>query len=224
MSLREVAVRDAHSLFALISSDPKVQQYISPPPPSENAFAGFIAWSHQERAAGRSVCFAVVPRGLRRAVGLFQLRALALDFFIAEWGFALGSAFWSTGIFSEAAHLVADFAFDVLGAHRIEGRAATANARGNGALLKIGATSEAVLKDALEREGAYHEQLLWTIIREEWKERPSVERERFSADDVQQRIRQAIERCQAQLIATAPLRSSMRVRPFPFFIGGSRIH
>jgi len=32
----------------------------------------------------------------------------------------------------------------VLGAHRIEGRAATANARGNGALLKIGATSEAV--------------------------------------------------------------------------------
>ncbi len=163
MDLREVASSDAHSLFALISDDPKVEQYISPPPPSEGAFAGFIDWAQRERA-GKGVCFAVVPHGLEQAVGLFQVRALEPTFFTAEWGFALGSSFWSTGIFEEAATLVADFTFDVLGAFRIEGRAATVNARGNGALTKIGAISEAILKNALGRDGTWHEQLLWTLV------------------------------------------------------------
>lgn len=224
VDLREVALRDAHSLFALISTDPKVQQYISPPPPSERAFAGFIVWSHRERAAGRAVCFAVVPRGSRRAVGLFQVRALEPTFFIAEWGFALGSAFWSTGIFAEAARLVATFAFDTLGVHRLEGRAATANARGNGALTKIGASSEAVLKNALERDGAYHEQLLWTLIREDWESSRAAAREPFSADDVRRRIRQALVAFQTELVAAAPPKGSPRLRPYPFFIGGSRPH
>jgi RimJ/RimL family protein N-acetyltransferase len=209
-------------LFALISDDPKVEQYISAPPPSAAAFAGFIAWSHRERAAGKAVCFAVVPSGLKHAVGLFQVRALEPGFFIAEWGFALGSAFWSTGMFEEAAALVADFAFDVLGAHRIEGRAATANARGNGALLKIGAVSEAVLKRALEREGAYQEQLLWTIIREEWRERRTDGRERFSARGAERKIQMAIREVQAQLAATAPQKASLHVQLYPFFVGGRK--
>ena len=220
MDLREVESSDAHSLFTLISDDPKVEQYISPPPPSEDAFAGFIAWSHRERAEGRGVCFAIVPKGLEQAVGLFQVRALEPKFFIAEWGFALGSSFWSTGMFEEAATLVANFTFDVLGAHRIEGRAATVNGRGNGALTKIGAVSEAILKNALGRDGAWHDQLLWTIIREEWKDRQTGARERFSVDQAQQRIQQAIQECQAQLAATAPLKSSIRSPLFPFFISG----
>ena len=165
-----------------------------------------------------------MPRGSRRAVGLFQVRALEPSFFTAEWGFALGSAFWSTGIFAEAARLVAAFAFQTLGVHRLEGRAATANARGNGALTKIGATSEAVLKNSLERHGVYHEQLLWTLIREEWDERQAVARERFSADEVRRRIRHALVTFQAQLVAAAPPKSSLRLRRYPFFIGGSRLN
>ena len=219
MYLREVKSSDARSLFALITKDPKVEEYISPPPPSENAFAGFIIWSHRERAAGRAICFAVVPSGQKRAVGLFQVRALEPGFFIAEWGFALGSAFWSTGIFEEAATLVADFAFDVLGAHRIEGRAAKSNVRANAALTKIGAVGEAILKGALQRDRKYHEQLLWTIIREEWTERRGA-RHPFSVQAVEKKIQHAIREVQAQLAATAPPRSSSGARLYPFFIGG----
>jgi ribosomal-protein-alanine N-acetyltransferase len=218
--LREVAAGDAHSLFTLITDDPKVDEYISPPPPSEGAFAGFIDWSQRERAAGRGVCFAVVPHGLEQAVGLFQVRALEPTFFTAEWGFALGSSFWSTGMFEEAATLVADFAFDVLGAFRIEGRAATVNGRGNGALTKIGAVSEAILKDAFGRDGTWHEQLLWSIIREEWKERRTGARERISVPDAQQRIQQAIREFEAQLAATAPPKPPGRDPLYPFFISG----
>jgi RimJ/RimL family protein N-acetyltransferase len=218
--LREIALTDAHTLFALITNDPKVQHYISAPPPSEAAFAGFIAWCHRERAAGKCVCFAVTPRGLDEAVGLFQVKALDPDFFTAEWGFALGSAFWSTGVFEEAATLVADFTFETLGAHRIEGRAATANGRGNGALMKIGAVSEAVLEAALERDGMLHEQVLWTLIREEWNARSGAVRERFSADEVREKVQHAIQDVQAQLVSTPPEKQTRQAEPYPFFIGG----
>src|SRR5690348_10935807 len=86
LELREVQADDVDTLFELLT-DPKVSRYISPPPASARAFAGFIHWAHQQRLAGSCVCFAVVPRGLTHAIGLFQLRALEPSFKIAEWGF-----------------------------------------------------------------------------------------------------------------------------------------
>lgn len=92
LELREVDVADVDALFELLT-DSAVSRYISPPPPSTAAFEGFIQWAHQQRAAGSCVCFAIVPKGLKQAVGLFQLRALEPTFHIAEWGFAMGAAF-----------------------------------------------------------------------------------------------------------------------------------
>jgi len=142
VSLREVAFEDVPSLHVLIASDPKVTAHISPPPHSIYALQGFVAWAHRQRAAGKFLCYAVVPHGLQHAVGLFQIRKLQPNFFAAEWGFVLGSSFWSTGMFEDAAVLVADFAFDTLGVDRLEARAVTTNVRANGALNKIGAKGE----------------------------------------------------------------------------------
>lgn len=39
-----------------------------------------------------------------------------------------------------------EFAFDTLGVHRLEGRSAVANGRGNGALAKVEAITEGALR------------------------------------------------------------------------------
>ena len=104
--------------------------------------------------AGNYVCFAVVPDGMDSAVGIFQVRSLEAGFGTAEWGFALGSQFWGTGMFIDGARLVLDFAFDVIGARRLEARAAVANGRGNGALRKVGAVPEGMLRRSFLRNGA----------------------------------------------------------------------
>jgi RimJ/RimL family protein N-acetyltransferase len=220
VQLREISFLDAPGLFALISEDPQVEQYISPPPPSVHAFQAFIAWAQRERAAGRSVCYAVVPKPLAFAVGLFQVRALDPDFFIAEWGFALGSSFWSTGVFEDAATLVADFTFRTLGAQRLEGRAVTANGRGNGALHKIGARGEAVLRRALERDGIHHEQFLWTLIAQEWQAQDSRARARFSAATTRRQIHDAIAQVERELAKSAPAPVPGQNELHPFFITG----
>jgi RimJ/RimL family protein N-acetyltransferase len=167
-TLRELRLDDAPSLLAMLTTE-EVARFISPPPTTVEGFERFIAWTHRERAAGNYACFAVVPQGMSAAVGIFQVRSLEPGFGSAEWGFALGSAFWGTGLFAEGAQLVLEFAFDTIGTHRVEARAAVANGRGNGALRKIGASQEGVLRRSFLRDGQYYDQALWGILAEDWR-------------------------------------------------------
>jgi ribosomal-protein-alanine N-acetyltransferase len=169
VTLRELRIADATSLLAMLSTE-EVARFISPPPTTVAGFERFIAWTQRERAAGNYACFAVVPHGMDTAVGIFQVRQLEPGFGTAEWGFALGSAFWGTGVFMDGARMVIDFAFDTIKTHRLEARAAILNGRGNGALRKIGAMQEGILRKSFLRNGEYLDQALWTILDEDWKQ------------------------------------------------------
>jgi [ribosomal protein S5]-alanine N-acetyltransferase len=168
-TLRELELTDAPSLFAMLTPE-EVSRFISPPPTSVEGFEQFITWARAERAAGRYACFAVVPHGMTSAIGIFQLRQLEPGFATAEWGFALGSSFWGTGLFLDGGRLVVDFALDVIGIRRLEARAAVANGRGNGALRKLGAVQEGVLRRSFLKNGQHLDQMLWSILSEEWKQ------------------------------------------------------
>jgi len=168
-TLRELRLDDAASLLAMLTTE-EVSRFISPPPTTVEGFERFILWAQRERAAGNYACFAVVPQGMDTAIGIFQVRSLEPGFGTAEWGFALGSAFWGTGVFVDGARMILDFAFDVIGARRLEARAAVANGRGNGALRKLGAVQEGVLRRSFVRNGQYHDQVLWGILAEDWRE------------------------------------------------------
>jgi [ribosomal protein S5]-alanine N-acetyltransferase len=166
ITLRELRVSDASSLLALLTTE-EVTRFISPPPTTVDGFERFIQWAQREREAGRYVCFAVVPTGYDTAVGLFQIRQLDPTFGTAEWGFAIGSEFWGSGLFVSGAELMIDFAFDVIGVHRLEARSAVENGRGNGALRKIGAVQEGILRHSFLRNGRFMDQALWTILPED---------------------------------------------------------
>jgi len=168
LALRELRLSDAPSLLALLTTE-EVSRFISPPPTTVDGFERFILWTQRERAAGNYVCFGIVPEGADAAIGIFQLRQLEPGFATAEWGFAMGSSFWGTGLFAAGARLVADFAFDQVGVHRLEARAAVLNGRGNGALKKIGANRECVLRKSFLRNGEYLDQVLWTILADDWR-------------------------------------------------------
>jgi RimJ/RimL family protein N-acetyltransferase len=169
VTLRELQVSDAQSLFAMLTPE-EVSRFISPPPTTVEGFEKFITWAHAEREAGRYVCFAVVPHGMNTAVGLFQVRQLEPGFGSAEWGFAIGSAFWGTGIFVDSGQLVVDFAVETIKVGRLEARACVANGRGNGALRKLGAVQEGVLRRSFLKNGEFLDQMLWSILAEEWQQ------------------------------------------------------
>jgi RimJ/RimL family protein N-acetyltransferase len=167
--LRELRASDAASLFAMLTSE-EVSRFISPPPTTIEGFQRFIAWTLREREAGRYVCYAVTIKGYDTAIGIFQVRELEPCFSTAEWGFAIGSAFWGTGVFQESAELVMEFAFETLGVHRLEARATVKNGRGNGALLKIGAVQEGLLRRSFLKNGEFVDQVLYAIVEDDWRD------------------------------------------------------
>jgi len=167
LTLRELRHEDAASLCAWLTTE-EVAKFISPPPTTVDGFSRFIAWAHRQRAAGQYACFAVVPHGQDAAVGLFQVHLLDSDGETAEWGFALGSPYWGTGLFLDGARLVVNFAFEAMGLRRLDARACVANGRGTGALRKVGAVRERVLRGSFERAGQHLDQALWRILREDW--------------------------------------------------------
>jgi RimJ/RimL family protein N-acetyltransferase len=170
VTLRELRPSDAASLCALLTTE-EVSRFISPPPTTVEGFERFIAWTLRQRRAGSYVCFAVTLDSTDTAIGIFQLRELEPGFGTAEWGFAIGSAYWGTGVFQDGAELMITFAFETVGVHRLEARAAVKNGRGNGALKKIGAVQEGLLRKSFQKDGEYLDQALWTILNEDWQPR-----------------------------------------------------
>jgi ribosomal-protein-alanine N-acetyltransferase len=168
VTLRELKASDAPSLFALLTTE-EVSRFISPPPNTVEGFERFIAWTVRQRSVGAYACFAVTIDSTDTAIGIFQLRQLEPGFGTAEWGFAIGSAYWGTGVFQEGAELLVTFAFEAVGVHRLEARAAIRNGRGNGALRKMGAVQEGLLRKSFCKNGEYFDQALWTILAEDRK-------------------------------------------------------
>jgi ribosomal-protein-alanine N-acetyltransferase len=168
VTLREMRVSDAPSLFAMLTSD-DVARFISPPPMTVDGFERFIVWANRERAAGNHACFAIVPHGTETAVGLIQARQLEPGWGTAEWGFVIGSPYWGTGIFYEGSQMVLDFVFETIGVHRLEARSAVHNGRGNGAIRKLGAVQEGILRRSFLRNGQYVDEALWAILADDWR-------------------------------------------------------
>jgi ribosomal-protein-alanine N-acetyltransferase len=210
-TLREVVASDVYTLFTLFA-DPAVTAYMAPPPPTLAKFAGFVEWSHQQRAQGHGVCFGIVPDGMMAAVGILQVR-LEPTSSNAEWGFVLSTHFWSTGVFADAANVLAQFAFTTLHVERLEARIALRNRRAHAAVQKLGARLETTLAGSSPGGIPRDPELVWTMRELDWRDRardPQV-----SAHDAAQRIRMAVEAAKSELRrGDAP----ETVEPYPLFL------
>jgi RimJ/RimL family protein N-acetyltransferase len=169
VTLREPASRDLGSLVELLSLRDATRFGIDSPI-SDLAVQDVIERAARERAAGLAVTFAVTLTTSRTLVGLVQVRQLDPSFEAAEWECTIAPSARGTGIFLEAARLAGSFAFGTIGVHRLEARVLLQNGRANGALRKLGAVQEGVLRRSARRSGEYFDQVLWSLLKEDWGE------------------------------------------------------
>jgi ribosomal-protein-alanine N-acetyltransferase len=170
VTLRALRVRDAHALVAHLN-DPEVGRYIAAPPSSAATMARFVRWTHAERRRGMLRCYGIVPVGTGSPVGIVQVWPIERDFSTAEWGFALGRAYWGTGVFTRAARIFLDALFSDVGVHRLEARAVDVNARGNQAFARLGATRDGLLRNGFRDRTGFRDQIMWSILAPEWQAR-----------------------------------------------------
>jgi RimJ/RimL family protein N-acetyltransferase len=169
VTLREPVAQDVSSLFDLLSVADSCRFGLECPV-TEASVRDFIERAQRARAAGQSFTYLVIGASSRAVVGLMQVRQLDPSFEAAEWEATLAPAYRGTGIFLEVARLVGSFAFSAVGTHRLEARVLLQNGRANGALRKLGAVQEGVLRRSIRRGGDYLDQVLWSVLKEDWSE------------------------------------------------------
>jgi ribosomal-protein-alanine N-acetyltransferase len=167
VALREPTVDDVLSLTNVLAGAEAsrfgVDEHLT-----EAAVKRFVDRVTRDRAAGLG--FTYVVTASTDVVGLIQVRQLDPAFEAAEWEMTLVPAARGTGIFMEAARLVGSFVFETLGTHRLEARVLQQNGRAIGALRKIGAVQEGLLRRSIRRGDTYLDQVLWSILREDWSD------------------------------------------------------
>lgn len=167
VTLRELTPHDLGPLLELFSIA-DVSPFSLDEPVSAIAVRAFIDRAIRDRSAGLSFTYAIVQNGTRAVVGLAQIRQLEPSFETAECEGTLAPAVRGTGVFLEAARLVGSFVFGTVGARRVEVRVLLQNGRANGALRKLGAVQEGILRRSVRRRGEYFDQALWSLLKDDW--------------------------------------------------------
>ena len=165
--LREIAPQDLGAVVDLLSLSDATRFGLDEPV-NEMCAQELIERAVRERASGFSFTYVITLATARTVVGLLQVRQLDPSFEAAEWECTLAPSSRGSGIFLEAARLVGSFAFGTLGTHRLEARVLLQNGRANGALRKLGAAQEGVLRRSIRRGGDYFDQVLWSMLKEDW--------------------------------------------------------
>jgi RimJ/RimL family protein N-acetyltransferase len=170
VTLREPGPQDLGHLVELLST-PDATRFGLGDSPTALLVQRLIERAAADRAAGTAFTY-VITLGPRRApVGLIQVRRLDPAFELAEWECTLAPRARGCGVFVEAIRLVGSFSFDVVGVRRLETRVLLRNGRGNTALRKLGAVEEGILRRAVRRDGEYLDQVLWSLLKEDWGDR-----------------------------------------------------
>jgi RimJ/RimL family protein N-acetyltransferase len=168
ITLREPSAQDLGPLVDLLSIADATRFGIEDPTIAELSVRAFIERVARERRAGLAFTYAITMSVSRVVVGLVQMRQLDPTFEAAEWECTVVPSSRGTGIFVEAACLVGSFAFAQVGTHRLEARVLLQNGRANGALRKLGAVQEGILRRSVRHDGKYLDQVLWSMLKEDW--------------------------------------------------------
>jgi RimJ/RimL family protein N-acetyltransferase len=167
VTLREPSSEDLGPLVDLLSLG-DATRFGFDEPVTDVEIQALVERAARERAAGLAFTYVITLSATRTVVGLVQVRQLDPAFEAAEWECTIAPSSRGSGVFMEAARLIGSFTFGTVGAHRLEARVLLQNGRANGGLRKLGAVQEGVLRRSLRRGSEYFDQVLWSLLKEDW--------------------------------------------------------
>lgn len=168
VTLREPVRDDALALLTALPDGELDRVIADPPVASAFGFESLIDRLQRARRNGTMATWAIVPAEGGAAIGLIGFKSLDHGGTIMEGVALMAEEFRGSGLFQSAARLVLACAFEQMRVHRIEFRVDLRNGRANGALRKLGALQEGVLRRARFTEDDAHDQVLWAMLASDW--------------------------------------------------------
>ena len=154
----------------LVAFDPPLWRWTIARPQDE---AGLRTWFDTALAnaqAGTEQPFATIDRGSGRAIGSSRFLSIVPEHRRLEIGWTwVATAFQRTGANREAKLLQLTYAFETLGANRVEFKTHAKNERSRAALAGIGATFEGILRaHMIMPDGTLRDSAYFSVLADEW--------------------------------------------------------
>jgi len=160
------------SYFLRWFNDPEVVQYLDMYlPMTEMSEEKFIEELGTTRA-GSDVLFVMeaIKGASTKPIGNCGLHQISPKDRNAVFGIIIGEKdYWSKGYGVEGARLIINYGFQQLNLHRISSAAVAFNERSIKLHKKLGFREEGRLRQAMFKNGQYHDRVEFGILREEWK-------------------------------------------------------
>jgi len=160
------------SYFLKWFNDPEVIQYLGIYLPmtemSEEKYIEELGTT-RARSDARFV-IEVIEGASTKPIGNCGLHQISAKDHNAIFGIAIGEKdYWSKSYGTEAARLLINYGFQQLNLHRISSSAIAFNERSIKLHKKVGFREEGRLRQAMFKNGQYHDQVLFGILSEEWQ-------------------------------------------------------
>jgi RimJ/RimL family protein N-acetyltransferase len=154
-------------------NDPEIVQYLDMYlPMTEMSEEKFIEELGTTRAKSDIILVVEAIEGeSTKPIGNCGLHQISPKDHNATFGIIIGEKdYWSKGYGVEAARLLINYGFQQLNLHRISSSAIVYNDRSIKLHKKLGFRAEGRLRQAMFKNGQYHDRVEFGILREEWKQ------------------------------------------------------
>jgi RimJ/RimL family protein N-acetyltransferase len=170
LTLRELADDDLENHWRL-TSDPDVVRYLYEDPLSRDEAAAHLGRRLHPTlpAEGQWLNLAVEHDG--EYLGEVGLGLTSQAHRQAEIGYVFLATSRGRGYATEATARMIDLAFDALDAHRVAGRLDARNEASRRVLERLGMRREALLRENEFVKGEWTDELVYAVLREEWRAR-----------------------------------------------------
>lgn len=129
----------------------------------------FIRGKIKEFEEGSGYSFAVELKETGRLIGIVGLHEVDAKDKSAKLGYWLAKEHWGKGLATEAVGLLLEFAFQEAGFHRVEGSAFAENKASQRVQEKLGFKREGVRREAVYKDGGWHDAFAYGILKNEYK-------------------------------------------------------
>ncbi|MEU7904682.1 GNAT family protein [Actinoplanes sp. NPDC049118] len=171
--LRPFRTADADALFDL-RSRPEVLRHLYWPPATLDGVRDVVRQRlTMTRLAvdGDCLVLAAEERATGRLVGEVDLSLVSAEHRHGEIGVILHPDAQGRGYAAEAATALLDLAFDRMGLHRVTAGTNAGNEASARALRRLGLRQEGHLRQCVRFDGAWHDELIFAILADEWRAR-----------------------------------------------------
>ena len=169
LRLRPFAQTDTDAIFAL-QSNPRVLRYWDAPPWKTRAQAErFIAVCAQIEQEGTGARLAIERAADNAFIGWCSLAKWDPVYRSAKLGYCLDDTAWGSGLATEAAGAVLQWAFDALDLNRVQAETDTRNTASGRVLEKLGFVREGRLREDCIVDGEVSDSWVYGLLRRGWR-------------------------------------------------------